>query len=66
MTKSHKLFIFLVLFLSLAIGDSILVAQQTPSAGKKILTLEDYTKWKRIESASISPDGNWATFAYRP
>ncbi len=66
MTKSHKLFIFLVVFLALAIGNSILVAQETASPGKKILTLEDYPEWKRIESASISSDGNWATFAYRP
>jgi len=66
MTKSHKLFIFLVLFLALAIGDSVLCAQETAAPEKKVLTLEDYTEWKRIESASISPDGNWVTFAYRP
>ncbi len=66
MTKSHKLFIFLVVFLALTIGNSALGVQETASEGKKVLTLEDYPKWKRIESASISPDGNWITFAYRP
>jgi len=66
MRKSHKLFIFLVLFLALSMGDSVLCAQETASPGKKVLTLEDYPEWKRIESASISPDGNWVSFAYRP
>ncbi|MCJ7583098.1 MAG: hypothetical protein MUP98_21480 [Candidatus Aminicenantes bacterium] len=66
MTKTHKLLIFLVVFLALTIGDGFLGAQETASPGKKVLTLEDYPEWKRIESTSISPDGNWATFAYRP
>ena len=66
MTKSHKLFIFLVVFLALSIGESTFSAQETASPGKKVLTLEDYTEWKRIESASISSDGNWVTFAYSP
>ena len=65
MKKSHKLFIFLVVFLTFVAAD-ITLAVQEAAAGKKILTLEDYTEWKRIESASISPDGNWVTFAYRP
>ncbi|MFC2168199.1 prolyl oligopeptidase family serine peptidase [Acidobacteriota bacterium] len=66
MTKSHKLFIFIVVFLALTAGNSFLSAQETASQEKKVLTLEDYIKWKRIEYSSISPDGNWVTFAYRP
>jgi len=66
MAKSKQLKIFLVLFLVLLSGDCFLNAQEAPSAGKKILTLEDYPLWKRIESTSISPDGKWVTFAYRP
>ncbi len=66
MTKSHKFFIFLVLLLVLMIGDSAFGVQETTSPEKKVLTLEDYPEWKRIESAAISPDGNWVTFAYRP
>jgi dipeptidyl aminopeptidase/acylaminoacyl peptidase len=32
----------------------------------KVLTLEDYGRWRRITATSISPDGNWMTYAYRP
>ena len=66
MTKSHKFFIFFVAILALALGNSILGAQEPAAPAKKVLTLEDYTNWKRIESTAISPDGNWVTFAYRP
>ncbi len=34
--------------------------------GSKILTLDDYPRWKHIVSTKISPDGNWVTYAYRP
>jgi acetyl esterase/lipase len=34
---------------------------QSPSA-KKALTIDDYTKWKNINSASISGDGKWVTY----
>ena len=34
--------------------------------GQKILNLEDYGRWSRITSTSISPNGNWVTYAYRP
>ena len=32
----------------------------------KILTLADYPGWKRIQSAALSPDGRWMTWAWRP
>jgi dipeptidyl aminopeptidase/acylaminoacyl peptidase len=35
-------------------------------AEKKVLTLEDYPLWKHIESVSISDDGQWMTYGYRP
>lgn len=66
MPKSNRLLVFLVFVLAFAMGMSFLDAQEAPSPGKKILNLEDYPRWKRIESASISPDGNWVTFSYRP
>jgi len=38
-------------------------AQQAPAAaGKKVLTVEDYTKWRTITSQAISGDGNWAAY----
>ncbi len=33
---------------------------------QKVLTLDDYPKWKQITSTAISPDGNWITYGYRP
>ena len=33
-------------------------------AGKKVLSLEDYGRWRSIRSASISDRGDWITFAY--
>ena len=33
---------------------------------KKVLTVDDYGRWNRIESAVMSPDGNWMTYAYSP
>ncbi|MEM9942362.1 MAG: hypothetical protein AAF939_12425, partial [Planctomycetota bacterium] len=39
--------------------------QQKPES-KKVLTIDDYGEWSRIDSASISPDGKWATYAYSP
>ncbi|MGD8276969.1 MAG: hypothetical protein PVH00_03035, partial [Gemmatimonadota bacterium] len=35
-------------------------------ANGKVLTLDDYPGWKRIQSAGLSPDGRWMTWAYRP
>ncbi|MEP6780630.1 MAG: prolyl oligopeptidase family serine peptidase [Gemmatimonadaceae bacterium] len=34
--------------------------------GKKVLNLEDYGRWNRINSTSISSDGKWMTFTYAP
>ncbi len=33
--------------------------------GKKVLTIEDYARWRSIGSTSISDDGSWMTFAYQ-
>ena len=32
----------------------------------KVLTLADYPGWKRIQSAALSPNGRWVTWAVRP
>lgn len=44
----------------------ILIAVPVHAQEKKVLTLEDYPRWRRIVSTSISPDGAWMTYAYRP
>jgi dipeptidyl aminopeptidase/acylaminoacyl peptidase len=39
---------------------------RSASAARKVLTLDDYGRWNRINSAAISNDGKWATFTYAP
>ena len=34
----------------------------SPANGKKALTVADYTKWKSIGSAELSPDGKWVSY----
>lgn len=46
---------------------TLLVASAAPIAnGGKVLTLDDYSRWNRIVSTAISPDGAWVAYAYRP
>ncbi len=45
--------------------DAFAVVQEKPKE-KKVLTVDDYGRWNRIDSATISPDGTWATYAYSP
>ncbi|HEX8724425.1 MAG TPA: prolyl oligopeptidase family serine peptidase [Gemmatimonadaceae bacterium] len=35
-------------------------------SGPRILNVGDYGRWKRINSADLSPDGRWMTYAYAP
>jgi dienelactone hydrolase len=41
-------------------------AQAAAPANGKVLTLDDYPGWKRIQNAALSPDGRWLTWAVRP
>jgi dipeptidyl aminopeptidase/acylaminoacyl peptidase len=50
-------------FLMLMVMPAVLLADQTE---KKALTLEDYPKWKHIEEVTISDNGDWITYGYRP
>lgn len=52
-------------FFSFIIG-LLFFAQLGFSQDQKPLTLEDYAQWNSIRNASISPDGNWMTYAYTP
>jgi hypothetical protein len=39
---------------------------QAPSAnGKKVLTIEDYARWRTIEGSRISGDGSWVAYGLR-
>ena len=64
--KHQKRVFFISIILLILIGISGLSAQDKNAPEKKVLTLEDYERWQHIESAAISPDGNWVTYAYKP
>src|SRR5919109_2704881 len=40
-------------------------APASPAAGKKPLTVADYSRWRNIEGAEISPDGKWVAYTLR-
>ena len=37
----------------------------TASGEKKVLTIDDYGRWRSVVSAAISDDGAWVSFGYR-
>ena len=41
------------------------VAAQTAPAPKKPLTIDDYSRWRSIEGAAISGDGQWVAYTLR-
>ena len=40
-------------------------APASPAAGRKPLTVADYSRWRNIEGAEISPDGKWVAYTLR-
>ena len=43
----------------------LLAQDEAPMRGdKKVLTIDDYAKWRSIGQTSISPDGRWVTYAF--
>ena len=38
---------------------------QQAAGEKKILTIQDYGRWRSIASAAVSDDGNWASWIYQ-
>ena len=55
----------MIRFLLVAVFTLPIIALQAQE-GKKVLTLDDYTKWSRIVSAGLSDDGVWASYGYKP
>lgn len=55
------------LFVSLAAALPLAApwAQEGTPAAKKPLTIADYTRWRSIEGAEISPDGKWVAYTLR-
>ena len=44
----------------------LICSQFSFSQTQKPLALEDYAQWNRIRSTTLSPNGNWMTYAYSP
>jgi dipeptidyl aminopeptidase/acylaminoacyl peptidase len=74
MRAPHSRFaLFLLLFLAPFAGVPPAAGQQAaearaaaPPPNGKVLTLDEYPGWKRIQSPLLSPDGRWMAYAYRP
>jgi hypothetical protein len=52
-------------FAALSTALLLLAARPVADSGK-VLTLDDYGRWNRIVSTTISPDGEWVSSAFRP
>lgn len=44
---------------------AILTAQAAPATGKKVLGVEDYSRWRSIDNAKLSADGKWLAYGVR-
>ena len=66
LTAALGLMLFLFSFGPVSSSTGWLLAQdEVPMRGdKKVLTIDDYAKWRSIGQTSISPDGRWVTYAY--
>ncbi len=42
-----------------------LVSQTHAQGAKKVLSIEDYARWRSIETSRISDDGNWVAYGLR-
>jgi len=63
MPSNKKYFAFVSIILIFVFASISAFSEQT---GKKLLTLEDYPRWKHIVSPSISAEGNWMSYGLRP
>lgn len=58
--------LFAISTFALALSANAYGDEAEKTKDKKVLTVDDYGRWSRIDSVAISPDGNWATYAYSP
>ena len=42
-----------------------LPSQSPPASGKKVLGIEDYTRWRSIAGSELSADGKWVVYGLR-
>ena len=61
--RSHRRrFGVATLFVSASLAVGIHATANAQTAAKKVLTVDDYTKWRGINGSSISGDGKWVTY----
>ena len=61
--RSHRRrFGVATLFVSASLAAGIHATANAQTAAKKVLTVDDYTKWRGINGSSISGDGKWVTY----
>jgi dipeptidyl aminopeptidase/acylaminoacyl peptidase len=58
-------FVVASLLLGLAVPAALAQSPQGNANGKKILSIDDYARWRTIDNASLSPDGKWAAYGLR-
>ena len=61
-SRGRSAALVLAIVAALASAYALPKAQQAPT-GKKVLTVEDYTKWRTINGQEISGDGNWVVYS---
>ena len=61
MMRRHAPFTILLMTTVFACCSVLCHAQE-----KKVLTVDDYGAWNRIESVTLSGDGNWMSYGYQP
>lgn len=49
----------------LIVAPSQAQAPATPATGKKVLGVEDYSRWRTIDGAQLSADGKWVAYGLR-
>ena len=45
---------------------TVIPAAAQNGSGKKVLNIDDYSRWKSVEGSRISGDGNWVVYEMRP
>ncbi|MEQ1690374.1 MAG: prolyl oligopeptidase family serine peptidase [Gemmatimonas sp.] len=55
----------LAMLLALPLSHAFAQSSPTSSAVRKVLSVNDYARWRNIENAQISGDGKWVTYGLR-
>jgi hypothetical protein len=65
--RRHTLVLFAVVLAAVFASTLALPSAQTQAenGGKKVLTPDDYTRWRTIGDEQISPDGKWVSYVLR-